>query len=66
MLVGNGAADKTELVKRLIGTSIATLIIEGVELTIYDCAGQKEYVYTHPLFFDKRCVAVAVLHPRTP
>jgi GTPase SAR1 family protein len=76
MLVGNGAAGKTTLVRRLMhgtfnasevfltdGIEMHDITIGDVDFRVLDCAGQKDYALTHRLFIGG--IVLAVHRPRS-
>ena len=78
ILVGNGEAGKTTLVHRLRdkdflpdghgmtdGIDMSRLEIDGVDFTVMDFAGQKEYAHTHALFFKDNAIYLLVVKPRS-
>lgn len=75
LLVGSGNAGKTTLVKKLKlntfdgvrvqtdGIIMTELLINDIELQVYDFAGQKEYMHTHKIFFNDNCVILIIYRP---
>ena len=76
ILVGNGNAGKTTLVRRLQkrstdaikatdGIEVNDINIEDVQFKVMDFAGQAEYAHTHALFFNDEAIYLAVFNPRS-
>jgi GTPase SAR1 family protein len=76
--VGSGTAGKTTLVHRLReksfsedaltmtdGVDMSHLFLEGIDFTVTDFAGQKEYFHTHGIFFKTDALYLVVYMPRT-
>lgn len=77
VFAGNGETGKTTLIRRLRegvfdesstcmtdGIDISSLTIDGVEMTLFDFAGQPEYEHTHTLFFDQSALYLLLFNPR--
>lgn len=76
LLVGSGYAGKTTLEKRLKdntfaenfrnmtdGIAMSELTVDEIVFTVYDFAGQEEYMHTHKLFFKDSSVFMVVYRP---
>jgi GTPase SAR1 family protein len=77
IFAGNGEVGKSTLIKRLKegkfeentqimtdGIDISRLEIGGIDMTVFDFAGQPEYEHTHSLFFDKNSLFLLLYSPR--
>jgi len=76
LIVGHGAAGKTTLVHRLErdiydptftmtdGIVMSSFLIEDVEFSFFDFAGQEEYDHTHSLFFKSEALFLVLHNPR--
>eukprot|EP00597_Dinobryon_sp_UTEXLB2267_P016204 CAMPEP_0201094934 /NCGR_PEP_ID=MMETSP0812-20130820/3440_1 /ASSEMBLY_ACC=CAM_ASM_000668 /TAXON_ID=98059 /ORGANISM="Dinobryon sp., Strain UTEXLB2267" /LENGTH=985 /DNA_ID=CAMNT_0047347975 /DNA_START=29 /DNA_END=2986 /DNA_ORIENTATION=+ len=76
LVVGHGAAGKTTLVHRLEkdifdptftmtdGITMSSFLIEDVEFSFFDFAGQEEYDHTHSLFFRSEALFLVLHNPR--
>jgi len=76
LIVGHGAAGKTTLVHRLEkdifdptftmtdGIAMSSFLIEDIEFSFFDFAGQEEYDHTHSLFFRSEALFLVLHNPR--
>jgi small GTP-binding protein len=78
ILVGSGTVGKTTLVHRLRdktfshdgltitdGIEMSHIPIGGIDFTVLDFAGQKDYAHTHSIFFKNDAIYLALLMPRS-
>jgi GTPase SAR1 family protein len=77
MVVGEGEAGKTTLIRRLFkdeytglnertdGVEINRMELEGIDYNFWDFGGQHVYLNSHSLFFSRRTIFLIVINPVT-
>ena len=60
-----GMTDGIEMSRFPLCTTDGAAMKVTVEFTVFDFAGQKEYVHTHAIFFKKNAIYLVLINPRT-